>query len=158
MRQTISAVAIAILMAACGGSSPTSPTPTSAVVIPTPAPELRPANISGTWTGTLTTDRGCCANVRFELRQDGTAVSGTWTGQPQNDFGGEIAGTLAADGGFAGSFTIDAHSDQAGIRCRGTATINGSSTASALIWTSPEGFDTPPCTGAPKDLRFHMSR
>jgi hypothetical protein len=86
MKMAPCAVVIVLVLAAaaCGDSSPSSPsTPPN-------------AQVSGHWTGSATdTSSGKTGSITFDLTQSGTSVAGTWSATSDtNSNGGTLTGSI----------------------------------------------------------------
>lgn len=104
MKRILGVIAIAVVMASCGGNSPSSPT------APTPPPL---PNITGTWTGSGTSRvTGGAFSMRVVFSQGvGTGnatLSGTWSSSStQGPNGGSLSGLITGTSVRASLFTSD---------------------------------------------------
>jgi len=88
------ALAVVLLVTACGGGDNGSPT------------EPQPLTLTGTWAGTIVDSVGGHGTVRATVRQDGNQVTGTWAAtftDPRGNNGGSLSGTV---NGSAVSLTL----------------------------------------------------
>jgi hypothetical protein len=139
MKYAIAVVAV-LLSVACGGTTPTSPSP----VAPTPLAPIAPS-IAGAWTGTVTVGTLGTAAASFTLTQSDRTIGGTWAiASAGNDAHGVIAGTVTTDGRFDGTLTWDSTGDRGG-RCEASGPTTGTASAGALTWAAPR-FDFASCT------------
>jgi hypothetical protein len=121
--------AVVLTSAGCGSSNaPTSPSTTST---------SSPANVAGTWSGTLTFN-GTVAQgaVTLTLTQAAGAptVSGTWSGK--NKWSGTIDGSISGNT-FAGQLVWNYEgTGQALSTCTATVSLLGNAGANAITWTS----------------------
>ena len=118
-------LAAIVLVSACG-SSATAPTSTSTT----------PANIAGTWTGTVASSNNQTVQYRMVLAQSSSAVSGTWDASSLT-WQGTVAGTISGSS-FAGQMTFTGTADD-GTVCNGNASVSGATGSSSMSWTSETG-------------------
>src|SRR5262249_47398590 len=93
----------AVLAATCSGESsarPAAPAPAAAAAPVPPAPS-EPANVAGTWTGTLEATGLAPRRITILAFQGGTCVDGAWRTEPA-EWVGAISG-YADVGSFSGS-------------------------------------------------------
>ena len=122
--------------------------------MPTPTPG--PANVAGTWQGTVSYTAGGVAArdiVDMTLRQpDGSStVVGSYT---SIRFSGNITGETTQTS-FAGTFEFNSNAQ--GQICTGTFAVSGPAIGNSLTWTSPDIVGAP-CTNTPIDLVFEVQR
>jgi hypothetical protein len=111
----------AVLLSACGGSSPS-------------APETATVNLAGTWTGTwqyTASGASIVETVTFTLTQAGTDATGTWTSQ--SGVSGQVQ-HLAANASTSGTLTIS-QPTITGPACTATAAITGTASATSINLT-----------------------
>lgn len=157
----VSALGVALLVIACGGDTPTQPTP----VVQPPTPPATVANIAGIWTGSMQftfTARGS-VGVSMTLVQDSEArVTGTWrVTSTGNDIHGDVAGTLTGigvDTRITGTMTYNGETADRVGRCLGRSTIDGPASPPSMRWTSATGFTFDTCTGTFSDLVLTWTR
>jgi hypothetical protein len=129
---------VIVMLAACGGTAATEPSPVSA---------------AGTWTGVFESTNFAQQSVTLTLTQTGSSVGGTWVATPLA-MSGAVSGTHTG-GTFSGSLTLATPSATGGT-CSGTASVTGSVAATSLTW-SGQGF-TGSCGGLPLGIRFVAER
>lgn len=139
---TALAFTLALLVSACGGSSPTAPAPPP------------PANIAGGWTGTLQgtqTGGPFLVAVVMDLTQAGDSVNGTYS---TASWSGTVSGTTTPTA-FSGSFTFNARTTT-GASCSGTFAGSGSAGGTTMTWTSPGVSGT--CNNLPTSMTLAVQR
>lgn len=140
---TLVVTLIGSLAAACGSTTPTTPTP-----LP---------NIAGAWTGTMESSNFDPRAVDVSFTQANGTVNGTWS-HAAADWNGTISGTISGST-FSGTFTFSGPSFTGiGARCTGNASVSGpvGQNPSTLRWTS-SGF-TGSCSGEPANLVWNLQR
>lgn len=135
-----------LLNSACGGGSPTSPTPPSGG---TPAPPATdPVNLTATWSGTASDSSGP-GQVTWQITQSGTSFSGTLVmTDAATGYGGRgaVSGTMTGSsirfsmsvpaGGFDGphgACTANVSGDGQATSSSITGTYSGSNSCSGTI-------------------------
>ena len=141
---TLTLIAL-IAGSACGGGRGAMPSPTPG-----------PANVAGTWQGTVSYTAGGVAArdiIDMTLRQaDGsTVVVGSYT---SIRFGGNITGETT-ETSFTGTFEFISNAQ--GQICTGTFAVSGPARGNTLTWTSPNIIDAP-CTNTPINLVIEVQR
>ncbi len=123
---------IALVAAACGGddSGPTEPTPVEPVAV----------TLTGTWTGSFEGALISGDDLRVELTQEGTMVTGSWTATvrlppvpgapPEIPLGGGVTGT-AADTTAELSFLLEGFPDYFPEGCAIDASVTSFDEATA---------------------------
>jgi hypothetical protein len=113
-------------------------------------------NISGNWTGVMSSSNNPAETITMELTQASGSVSGPWSGTVIA-WSGQVSGTLSS-GSFSGQMTFTGLAVD-GSTCTGTATVSGSASSSTLSWTSGQGVVGASC-GAPlpAGVTVEMSR
>lgn len=116
------AVLLALVAAACGGDSPTSPSSTS---------------VAGTWQGTFTSNNfSGNGTAQVTLAQNGGSVSGTWS---TNDPTGAASGTVSGSrNGSSVSITLQPSNP---TFCQMSVTASVSGTQMTGTWATVQ------CTG-----------
>ena len=106
-------VALALIVSACSGDSPTSPTGSST------------ASVQGTWSGTITnSEYGGRGPARVTVSQTGSSLSGTWYAMgPYGADSGSLTGSVS---GSAVSITLSP-SDPTNCPTKVTAIVSGTS-------------------------------
>jgi hypothetical protein len=136
-----------IVLAACGGNTTTAPTP---------LPPPQPAQLLGSWSGTLESGNYVPLAVFVTLNQTSTTVTGTWTAQTgTSGLAGNISGTVDASS-FTGTITMSINQNAG---CTGSFSGGATTSASTINWTSV-GF-TGNCnlvSGNPASPRFVLQR
>lgn len=134
---------VALLTAACGGSTPVAPSP----------PPV--AQIAGSWSGTFESLTYASEAVLVDLNQTGSTITGTWVMTSGLQARGNISGTVDPSA-FSGSVTYNYLN---GPTC--VASFSGLAANATLNWTSP-GFTTGTCglsaPGNPLGVRFVLQR
>jgi hypothetical protein len=122
--------------------------------MPTPTPT--PANVAGTWLGTVSfTAGGVAGEQLFQMTLAQAAGSPTVTGSyAAGRFSGNIAGETT-ETSFSGTF--DFNSNAQGQTCTGTFNVSGPAVGNSLTWTSPDIVGAP-CTNTPIDLVIEVQR
>ena len=116
-------IALAVLLTAplaCGGDSPSSPSPT--------------LNLAGTWSGSfqfVTSGVTITDGVTATFTQSSTDVSGTW--RAESGASGQFT-QIAPRASTTGSVTIS-QTTLTGTVCNGTAAVTGTASASSLDLT-----------------------
>ena len=165
-------VIAAILLAACGGDSPTTPSPQpTPQPVPQPTPQPAPApttipNVTGTWGGPLTgffLDRNGVFQTRVTLRSDGPNVVGSWTvtAPAGNDIQGDINASMRIDGLTVlidGTVSWVTETGSGTGRCVGRSQWTGTVSETQLHWTSPRLDFGSTCSGAFTTLDWTMVR
>lgn len=123
--------------------------------MPSPSPPS-PANIRGTWVGTVSfTAGGVAAEEIYEMTlaqpDDSANVTGSYTA---GRFAGNIRGTTT-EVRFSGTFEFNSNAQ--GQVCTGTFDVSGPAIGNTLTWTSPS-IDDAPCTNTPIDLVIEVQR
>jgi len=118
--------------------------------LPAPSPSASgPANVGGTWSGTLTFNGTLSQGaVTMTLIQapGAAAVSGTWTGK--NKWSGTIDGSVS-ENTFAGQLVWNYEGNTAiPAACVATAAITGNAGGTAVTWASSS------INGGPKNSVF----
>jgi hypothetical protein len=146
---------VAVLTVGCSGeTSPPSvaPTPT-----PTPSPSptpADPANVAGTWTGTLESAGFAPRRITILAFQGGTCVDGAWRTEPA-EWVGAISG-YADVSSFSGSISFQRPADGPG-KCGGVGEFSGAVGATQLRWTST-GFTGECSGGLPQSVTITLQR
>ena len=158
---TAAALAVAHLTLGCGGSgtdtgaSPTPPaTPPITQTPPAPPPTADPANVAGSWRGTLDANAMPSRPISMLAFQAGTCVDGAWQSE-SGEWTGAISG-YADVGSFSGYVSIQRPADGPG-RCGGLATFSGSVTGDTIRWTS-SGFTGSCPGGLPQSVTMTLRR
>ena len=143
--------AVALIIALIGGSACSG----GRGAMPTPTPT--PANVAGTWRGTVGfTAGGVAGEELFEmtlLQASGSAaVTGSYAAAAR--FTGNITGQTT-ETSFSGTFGFN--SNVQGQICTGTFNVSGPAGGNALTWTSPSIIDAP-CTNTPINLVIEVQR
>jgi hypothetical protein len=147
IRSWTAAMLVAVFVgSACSGGRGAMPTPT-----PTPA------NVAGTWRGTVGfTAGGVAGEELFEmtlLQASGSAaVTGSYAAAAR--FTGNITGQTT-ETSFSGTFGFN--SNVQGQICTGTFNVSGPAGGNTLTWTSPSIIDAP-CTNTPINLVIEVQR
>lgn len=137
-------VAVGLFASACS-SSPAAPTPPP-----------QPAQIAGTWSGTLQYNQASSSTlqvqaVAFNLTQAGSSVNGTYAAQT---FDGTVAGQTTPSN-FSGTFTFNART-VTGAACTGSFAVSGPAGSTTMTWTSPAVIAS--CNNTPTNLTFAVQR
>jgi hypothetical protein len=113
-------------------------------------------NISGSWTGLMSSSNNPSETITMQLTQSSGSISGTWRGT-EIAWSGQVSGALSS-GSFSGQMTFTGIALD-GTTCTGTATVSGNASNSTLSWTSGQGVVGAPC-GAPlpAGVAVEMSR
>ena len=113
-------------------------------------------NISGSWTGLMSSSNNPAETITMQLTQSSGSISGPWRGT-EIAWSGQVSGTLSS-GSFSGQMTFTGLALD-GSTCTGTANVSGSASSSTLSWTSGQGVVGAPC-GAPMPagVTVEMSR
>jgi hypothetical protein len=146
----------AVFAVSCSGESsapPAAPTPTPAPAPGSPAPS-EPANVAGTWTGTLESTGFATRRITILAFQGGTCVDGAWRTEPA-EWVGAISG-YADVSSFSGSISFQRPADGPG-RCGGIGEFSGAVGASELRWTST-GFTGECAGGLPQSVTITLRR
>lgn len=139
MKQFLFVVALALSVAACGSDAPTAPTPPP------------PAQISGLWSGTLTSSQFAPQAISVGLNQTGSTIAGTWVNVALG-WNGNVTGTVDATT-FTGTFTLNR-----GTTCTGASgSFNGPSNPTSLHWSSA-GFTGGTCSGPPTGVALTLTK
>ena len=142
------ALAIAVSTANCGGATASPPT------APTPA------NIAGSWTGTIsfTTSKGH-SNQVFNMsmvHEVSGMVSGIWQASDSNfDEHGGVNGSTTPTS-FSGVFAMTIKDLNAGTQCNTSAAVLGPAGGTAMTWTS-DGF-IGGCSDPPKNVTVSVTK
>ena len=143
MKRLASVLALVVAFSACGSSAPTAPTPPP------------PANVAGSWSGTLESSNYQPLAVFVTLNQTSATVTGTWAAQSgASGIAGNVNGTTDSSS-FTGSITFSIN-QTAGCSA---SFSGGASSAATMTWTSA-GF-TGNCNlvgGNPLSPRFVLQR
>jgi hypothetical protein len=118
---------------------------------PTPT---APANVAGSWTGTLEAPGFPTRTISILAFQGGTCVDGAWRSEPA-EWVGAISG-FADVGSFSGSVSIQRPSDGPG-KCGGVGMFSGEVTATTIKWTS-SGFTGECPGGLPQSVTMTLRR
>jgi hypothetical protein len=142
MKPRCALLAALLAQAACGGSSPSAPSPA--------------LNLAGTWTGSwqfVTSDVTVTDNVTATLTQSGEDVSGTW--RAESGATGQFT-HLAPRAATAGSVTIS-QPTIAGGACTATASVSGTASGSSLELTVPQIAPSGACQWA-SGMQFSLRK
>ena len=113
-------------------------------------------NISGSWTGMMSSSNNPAESITMQLTQSSASISGTWRGT-EVSWSGQVSGTLSS-GSFNGQMTFSGTAFD-GNTCTGTATVSGTASNSKLAWTSGVGVVGGPCAAQlPTGVAVDMSR
>lgn len=122
-----SLLALILLSAlACGGNSPTAPTPAP------PPPASVAGSWSGTWQATQVTGGPYLIAYVMVLNQSAANVTGTWSTAQAN---GTVTGTTTTSS-FSGTMTWNGLT-VGGSACTGTFAVSGAAGGNTVSWTSP---------------------
>ncbi len=140
----IAALACALALAHCGGSSssPTAPSTTLA--------------LNGTWTGSFSYTTGgvtLSEDVTLTLLQPNQTASGTWAASSLAT--GAMSFVPAAS--LSGSFTISQPNVGSTTPCTGSSTISGTASASDLVLSVASITPTATCPWA-TGMRFTLRK
>lgn len=97
----------------------------------TPPPAVPVANVSGSWSGTLSSSNFPDHTITLSVVQGGNCVDGSWTSSSQ-DWTGAISGLAGADS-YAGQMSIEVV--VGGTRCSGVGNVSGAVGADTISWT-----------------------
>jgi hypothetical protein len=123
MKRRAVLLGLLLVLAACGGSSP-----------PSPSANL---NLAGTWTGSwqfVTSGATITDAVTATLSQNGATVTGTWSGE--SGASGQFT-SLTPQASTTGSLTI-AQPTLTGAVCTATTAVSGTASASSLELAVPQ--------------------
>jgi hypothetical protein len=121
-----------------------------------PSPSPTPANVAGTWGGTVSFTAGGIAveeSIQMTLTQapGSTTVAGSYAA---SRFNGNISGETTE---MAFNGTFDFNSNAQGQICVGTFNVSGPAGGNTLTWTSPNIVGAP-CTNTPINLVIEVQR
>jgi len=128
-----------------------SPSPAPNPPTPTPA---GPANVAGTWIGTLESSDFAPRTISILAFQGGNCVDGAWKTEPP-EWVGAVSG-FADVASFSGSVSIERPADGPG-KCAGIATFSGAVGSDTIKWTSP-GFTGACAGGLPQSVTLTLRR
>lgn len=155
-------LASAVLVVACAGDTPISPSPSPTTPSP-PTPETPPPSLTGFWIGEMALTIGAqkgTLRTRVELAQNGTNVTGTWvvTIPRDNDVRGTIKGTV--DGWTIGPMTVtwDSASLEDDVRCVGQTTFTAQWDPDFTMTWHADAFVLDTCSDPPTNIRWRLRR
>ena len=140
----------ALLAVACSGRT----TPAASSPATTPSTPLEtPANVAGTWSGTIESSGFVSRAITMLAFQGGTCVDGAWKTEPA-EWSGAISGYANATS-FSGSMTVQGSDNSS--KCSGVATVSGTVGADTIRWTGSDF--TGACPGwLPQSLTIVLRR
>lgn len=113
-------------------------------------------DIAGAWTGTFASSNNSTTQIALNLTQTAGNVTGAWSATSVS-WSGQVTGTVSGTS-FSGqlAFTGTAADDTI---CKGTATLAGSVSTTALSWTSASGVAGAACPAPlPVAIRIDLHR
>ena len=135
--------AIAVACAAC--ASPAAPSSAGGVT-----------DISGAWSGTLTSTNNPMVQLGLNISQTGSTITGTWSSTSVT-WSGEVTGTMNGSS-LSGRLTFSGTTASNSV-CTGTANLSGTASATSLSLTSATGVTGPTCAAPlPVGIQIDLHR
>ncbi len=114
----------------------------------------QPQNLSGTWTGTMTSSNFPTQQITLQLTQFQSGVTGVYRLSPKSDYTGSVGSGSMNGMAFTGTLFLNA-----GSPCQSHGEFSGTVTDTELHWTSNGFVGVAVCTigPAPKNLPQRVS-